>query len=196
MSERLVVATDKGGLDDQVSPVFGRAPTFTVVELEDGKPASTSVVANPHKDAPSGAGIQAAQLVAGKAPKAVLAGNFGPNVSGVLAQAGVEMLTVSGIPVSKAVEAYAAGNLGPSGGPSAPFADASEGGPGPAQMAGWGAGRGMGRAAGRGRGLGMGGGPTGPVQPEDPQALKNKVAQLESEIQEVKRKMTQLEGGA
>ncbi len=202
MSERLVVATGQGGLADQVSSVFGRAPTFTLVELQDGKVTDASVLPNPHKDAPSGAGIQAAQLMAGKAPRAVLAGNFGPNVSGVLSQAGVDMVPVSGMTVGDAVDAYLAGTLSASAGPSGETGSGPGGDPGSAQGMGRGAGRGMGRERGRGRGLGMGagvrdsaGGPAAPVQPEDPQVLKTKLGQLESELGEVKRKLSQLEGG-
>lgn len=202
MSERLAVATGEGGLQDQVSAVFGRAPTFTLVELQDGTVTDASVLPNPHKDAPSGAGIQAAQLVAGKAPLAVLAGNFGPNVSGVLSQAGVEMLPVSGMTVGEAVDAYVAGSLSASAGPSVAFGSGAGGSPGSAQGMGRGAGRGMGRGAGRGRALGMGGGmwgsaggPAAQVQPEDPEVLRTRLGQLESELEEVKRKLSQLEGG-
>ncbi len=194
MSERLVVATGQGGLEDQVSAVFGRAPTFTVVEIQDGKITDTSVIPNPHKDAPSGAGIQAAQLAASKTPRAVLAGNFGPNVSGVLSQAGVEMLPVSGITVGEAVDAYVAGSLSTSAGPSGAF--------GSGQGMGRGAGRGLGRGTGRGRGLGMGGGmwasaggPAAQGQPEDPEVLRTRLGQLESELEQVKGKLSQLEGG-
>jgi len=199
MNARLVVATGQGGLEDQVSTVFGRAPTYTVVELEEGKAVNTAVLPNPHKDAPSGAGIQAAQLVASKTPQAVLAGSFGPNVAGVLSQAGVQMLPVSGMTVGEAVEAYLAGRLSatvdvPSG---ATF------GSGRGQGMGRGAGRGMGRGAGGGRASGMAGGmwgnvdnPGAPVQPEDPQALKQKLTKMESELEQVKRKLAQFEGGA
>jgi hypothetical protein len=47
MKEIYVAATTTGGLEDQVSPVFGRAPTFTVVEVEDGKILGASVIDNP-----------------------------------------------------------------------------------------------------------------------------------------------------
>lgn len=202
MSERLVVATGQGGLEDQVSSVFGRAATFTVVEIEGGEVANASVLPNPHKDAPSGAGIQAAQLAAGKAPRAVLAGNFGPNVSGVFAQAGVDMLPVSGMTVGEAVDAYLAGSLSPSMAPAGGFASGPGGGPGSAQGMGRGAGRGMGRGMGRGQGQGMvagrgarTGGPEGTVPPEDPHVLRTKIGALESELSKVKRRLSELEGG-
>ncbi len=202
MSERLVVATGQGGLEDQVSTVFGRAPTFTIVEIEGGAVSHSSVLPNPHKDAPSGAGIQAAQFVAGKAPRAVLAGNFGPNVSGVLSEAGIEMVAVSGLPVSEAVDAYLAGSLSASAGPSGAFSSGSPAGLGSAQRIGRGGGRGMGRGMGRGQGQGMAagrgartGGPEGTVPPEDPHVLKTKIGALESELSKVKRRLSELEGG-
>lgn len=91
MKLTFVTATQTGGLSVQVCPNFGRAPTFIVVTVEGGAIVGQEVIQNPYQAAPSGAGIQAAQLVASHAPKAVFAGSFGPNASGVLAQTGVEL---------------------------------------------------------------------------------------------------------
>jgi predicted Fe-Mo cluster-binding NifX family protein len=110
---KILVATTKGGLEDQVCPTFGRAPTFTVVEVEDGRIGSVEVVPNPAASAAGGAGIQAAQWAANSGAKAVIAGNYGPNAAGVLAQAGVEMLSISGLTVREAVERYLKGELAP-----------------------------------------------------------------------------------
>lgn len=185
MSEIYVAATVTGGLDDQVSLVFGRAPTFTVVEVEDGKIIRASVIPNPHRNAPSGAGIQAAQLVAEKSPRAVFAGDFGPNVAGVLSQAGIEMIPISGVTVRQAVEQYLAGKLTPMPGPRI----------GPGMGRGMGYGAGMGRGMGRSR-LGFGP-PSGafPAPLEDVTALKERIGRLEAELSEVKRKLEALKGG-
>lgn len=144
---KIVVATTEGGLDDQVSPVFGRAQTFTVVEVEGEEIKGASVIQNPYVNAPGGAGIQAAQLVANEGPDSVIAGNFGPNVAGVLSQAGIEMYTAGGISVREAVRKYLKGELSP----------VAAGAPGPMPMYG-GMGMGMGMGMGRGRGgrMGMG----------------------------------------
>jgi len=56
---RIAVATTRGGLDDVVSPVFGRCSTFTLVDVEDGEVASHEVIQNPHAGAMGEAGIQA-----------------------------------------------------------------------------------------------------------------------------------------
>ncbi len=200
MNARLVVATGQGGLEDHVSPIFGRAATFTLVELEDGRVADVSVMRNPHQDAPSGAGTQAAQFVAEKRPQAVLAGNFGPNVSRVLSQAGVDMIAVSGMTVGEAAAACASGELSApkdaAQTPGAGVGDRSVGDVSPRR----GGGRGMGHGAGRDRGAGMEGAmrddaPFAPEEPVGPNLLKERVAQLESELQTVKRKLSELEGG-
>jgi predicted Fe-Mo cluster-binding NifX family protein len=143
MKLTFVAATQAGGRSDQVFPVFGRAPTFTVVTVEDGEFKDVEVIPNPYQSAPSGAGIQAAQLVASRAPKAAFAGNFGPNVAGVLSQAGVELVPASGMTVEQAVKAYLAGELSaqPLGAPG---------------LGSFGPGRGLGRGMGRGRSAGWG----------------------------------------
>jgi len=206
MKEIFIAATDRGGLEDLVSPIFGRAPTFTLVEVEDGKIQDVQVISNPYKDAPSGAGIQAAQLVASRGPRAVFAGNFGPNVSGVLSQAGVEMVPASGIPVREAVERYLQGELSSAPGGMAPGFGMGPG-MGRGMGRGGGMGRGMGRGAGMGRGMGYGqmgwgspyppGAPIPPGEPapaEDPNTLRDRISRLEEELSEIKRKLKELGG--
>ena len=58
---KIVVATTKGGLDDEVCSTFGRAPTFTVIDVEGSEIAHSTVQPNEHAEASAGAGIQAAQ---------------------------------------------------------------------------------------------------------------------------------------
>ncbi|MCD5408515.1 NifB/NifX family molybdenum-iron cluster-binding protein [Candidatus Bipolaricaulota bacterium] len=168
MKLTFVTATQTGGLSDQVCPNFGRAPTFTVVTVEDGSIVGHAVIQNPYQAAPSGAGIQAAQLVASHAPKAVFAGSFGPNASGVLAQAGIELVPISGMTVEQAVKAYLVGELSPQPG----------GGPG----------------AGFGPGMGMGRGRGPPPPPPDPEGLRERISRLENELAEIKRKLEELGG--
>ncbi len=180
MTRIFVAATDSGGPGDRVYPNFGRAPTFTVVEVEDGQIKRATVIDNPYASAPGGAGIQAAQLVAEKGAEAVFAGNFGPNASGVLAQAGVEMVPVAGLTVREAVEKYLKGELSPTGAP----------GPGGGFGPGMGRGRGMGRGAG---GYGPPPPPSGgPVEMEE---LRARLERLERELAEVHRKLEELKGG-
>lgn len=182
MKELIVVATTNGGLDDTVSPVFGRTPTFTLVEVEDGRIVGSQVVPNPFQAAAGGAGIQAAQFVAERRPRAVIAGNIGPNASGVLAQMGIDMVSAPGMRVRDAVEKYLRGEL-----PSGPT-----GGYGPGM--GYGPGRGMGRGYGRGWGAPPPPPPEGPSG-GSPEELKRKISELERELEEVRRKLDELKGG-
>lgn len=188
MKEIYIAATNRGGVDDQVSPVFGRARTFTVVEVEDGKILGASVVDNPFQGAPGGAGIRAAQFVAEKHPRAVFAGNFGPNVAEALAQAGIAMVPVTGLTVREAVEKYVRGELTPMAGPTL--------------GAGYGLGMGRGRGMGYGWGMGYGPGGYGPPPPPpapgeatEPEELRERIKRLERELAEIRRKLKELKGG-
>ena len=168
-------------------PNFGRAPTFTVFTVEEGAIVGHEVIQNPYQAAPSGAGIRAAQLVASHAPKAVFAGSFGPNASGVLAQAGIELVPASGMTVEQAVTAYLAGELSPQPG----------GGPAVGYGPGMGMGRGRGMGAGRSMrqgGMGMGAGWGPPPPPPDPEGLRERISRLENELAEIKRKLEELGG--
>ena len=116
---KIIVATNTGGLEDSVSPVFGRCQTFTVVDAEGNEIKRAKVVPNQFAAAVHGAGIQAAQWVANQGAKAVIAGNFGPNVMRILQQAGVEMVVSHGV-VREVVEKYLRGELISSSSPSSP----------------------------------------------------------------------------
>lgn len=173
MRELIVVATTEGGLEDTVSPVFGRAPTYTLVEVEGGRIVGAEVIRNPYQGAPGGAGIQAAQFVAQRSPRAVIAGNFGPSASGILAQAGIELVPAAGITVRDAVERYLRGELAPTIAPGPGF------------------------GMGRGRGWGIGYGPAGPPRgpSRGPEDLKGRIEGLERELKELKRKLDEIRKG-
>ncbi|MBT3294631.1 MAG: NifB/NifX family molybdenum-iron cluster-binding protein [Verrucomicrobia bacterium] len=111
-----VAVTSKGtGLDAQVDPRFGRCANFVIVETDD---MTCATVANDNMSAGGGAGIQSAQLVADKDAKVVLTGNCGPNAFRTLEAAGITVVTdVSGT-VCEAVEAYKAGSLSATDGPT------------------------------------------------------------------------------
>ena len=138
-------SSSSGGLEDTVSPVFGRARTFTIVELENGEIKNVTTIENPAVQLPGGAGIQTAQFIAEQGVTHVVAGNFGPNSSMILAQMGIEMIRMEGIKIKDAVEKIKSGEyqkfeIQPVPGPGAPV-----GGPGfgPRPGGGWGQGRGF-----------------------------------------------------
>jgi predicted Fe-Mo cluster-binding NifX family protein len=128
---KIAVTANGQDLEAPTSPIFGRCPTYIVVDTET---MQFEAVTNPALSAPGGAGIQAAQYITGLGVEAIITGNVGPNAYGVLSAAGVDVYLYNGGTVRQAVEAYNAGELQVQGGPS-----------GPAHA-------GMGRGGGRGRG--------------------------------------------
>jgi len=147
---KVVIATMKGGLDDVVSPVFGRCATYTIVETEGKEIKDVKTVENPSASATGGAGIKAAQFVANETAEYVVAGNFGPNAAAVLMQAGVKMIQAQGS-VKDTVDKIVSGELKPTDGPTVQTNFGKGFGRGQ------GGGRGMGRSGGRGGGMGRGG---------------------------------------
>jgi len=162
-----VASQGQGGLNDMVSPMFGRCPTFTIVEIENGEIKGVNVVPNQAAYAMQGAGIAAVQALANMGVNAILAGSFGPNAFAVCSQAGIQMIQVQpGTRVEDAVQSFISGKLRPVSAPTAPMHRGIGFAPGPPSVGagvGAGPGVGMGRGMGRGRGRmgGFGAGPGG-----------------------------------
>jgi len=93
-SGKVAVATASGGLDDVVSQMFARSPTFTLVEIRKGKIVDVKVISNKYVNNPSGVAIAVSQMLANLGVNVVIAGNFGPNAYRVLSQLGIKALTV------------------------------------------------------------------------------------------------------
>jgi len=108
---KIAFTTASGGMEDVVMPVFGRAPTFTIVEIEGKDVKATNIIENPAFNASGGAGVQAAQLLINEGVKAVVSGNYGPNAAIILKQAGIELYVGSGMKVRDALNAYLSGTL-------------------------------------------------------------------------------------
>ncbi len=137
---KIAATTVKGGLDDTIIDIFGRAPYFTIVEVDNGKILDVEVVKNDNAAASGGAGIAAAQLMIEKGVSSVLTGRVGPNAFNVLSSAGINVYDAAGLKVRDAIEKLLNGEL-------ETVASPGKGG---------GMGRGMGRGRGGGRGMGRG----------------------------------------
>jgi predicted Fe-Mo cluster-binding NifX family protein len=105
---KVAVSSTGNGLDSQVDPRFGRCSTFIIVDTET---MQAEAVPNSSIGAAHGAGIGAAQAVAGVGVKAVLTGHVGPNAHMALSQAGVKTYIGASGTVRQAVEAYKRGEL-------------------------------------------------------------------------------------
>lgn len=110
----LIPTQSNGGLDDLVSPVFARAPTFTIVEVEGKEIKKTEIETNAAASGFGGAGIQAAQFAANKGVNVIITGSIGPNASMVLNQSGIKVATgFDGMKVRDAIENYLKGKDNP-----------------------------------------------------------------------------------
>ena len=95
---------EKGGLNDIVYDKFGRAPTFTIVEVEGNNVRNVKVVKNPGYTASSGAGVKAVQKLVDENVDVVVSGNFGPNSLVALQEIGIKTVSLSGIRVEEALK--------------------------------------------------------------------------------------------
>lgn len=113
---KIALATQQGGLEDEISQIVGRTPTFTIVTLENDTISDTEVIQNQFSGARSGAGIQAAQMLSDKGIDGIIGGNFGPNLAKVFNQSGVSMYQYQGGTVKEAIRQLIEGNLTETGG--------------------------------------------------------------------------------
>lgn len=105
---KVVVTATGTSLNSALDPRFGRCSYFALVETDD---MSVEAVKNPCMSLGGGAGIQAAQFLAGKDVRFVLTGNCGPNAYRALSAAGIQVVTGCSGTVADAVERFKAGKL-------------------------------------------------------------------------------------
>jgi predicted Fe-Mo cluster-binding NifX family protein len=114
---KIAVTASGEGLDAPASPVFGRCQWYVLVDTET---MEVETLANPALAASGGAGVQAAQHIAGLGIQAVVTGNVGPNAYQVLNAAGVAVYLYTEGSVRQAIEALQAGQLSLASGATAP----------------------------------------------------------------------------
>lgn len=95
-------------LDAQLDPRFGRCQYFVIVESETMK---IETIPNVALNAPSGAGIQAAQIMANKEVEVIITGNVGPNAFQALSATGIKIVTGASGTVREVIEKYKRGEL-------------------------------------------------------------------------------------
>ena len=90
---RVAVPTKgRGGLDDVVSQVFGRANTFTLIDIEKRTIRNSKVLKNPAVSYQHGAGPIVVKMLLDEGVNIVVATEFGPGVSTLLDQHKVRKL--------------------------------------------------------------------------------------------------------
>jgi len=93
------------GVKDVVSEVFGKAKTFTVIEISDDNVISAEVVENPAVKYKHGAGPIVVKMLVDMGVTAVAARESGPGASTLLEQHNIDRFEVkAGISVEEAVK--------------------------------------------------------------------------------------------
>jgi len=103
---KIAIATNKGGLNDTIADRFGRAETFTIVEVDDKtyEVKRTYIVENPGARAGSGAGVRAVQKLIDEGVSIVIGPNPGPNAYMALEQSGIQIHVYTGLTAGEALE--------------------------------------------------------------------------------------------
>lgn len=82
------------GLEDVISEVFGKAKTFTIVDVENGEVKNVQVVDNPAASYEYGAGPVAVKTLADLKVTLVISGQLGPGASSLLEHYGINHFSV------------------------------------------------------------------------------------------------------
>ena len=112
---KICVTASGNTLDALIDPRFGRCSYFVIVDSEN---MQFEVIQNMASGATVGAGIQAAQTIAGKGVKVLITGNVGPNAFQALSAAGIKIVTGASGTVREVVEKYKRAELSETGAPT------------------------------------------------------------------------------
>jgi predicted Fe-Mo cluster-binding NifX family protein len=85
---KIAITATTGDLESEFDPRFGRGANFVIVDADTQE---WQAYPNAALNASGGAGIQAAQFVAGHGVQVVISGDFGPKAYSALAAAGIQM---------------------------------------------------------------------------------------------------------
>ena len=88
-----IATVGEKGLGDKVSETFGRASTYTIVEVRDEKIIDVKILRNPAASYEHGAGPIVAKMLIDEGVNLVVAGEIGPGVSSILEHHNVEKVT-------------------------------------------------------------------------------------------------------
>ncbi len=95
ISYRVAVPTGKkGGLEDYVSDVFGRAETFTIIDIQGGGVRNVEVLQNPAVAYKHGAGPIVVKTLVDLSVDMVFSGEIGPGAESLLEHHDVDWVKV------------------------------------------------------------------------------------------------------
>ncbi len=105
---KICVTSHGNTLGAKVDLRFGRCRYFVIIETET---MEFEAIENPNVSAMGGAGVQSAQLIAGKNVSALITGNLGPNAFEALKKTGIELITGASGNIEEMVDKYKKGEL-------------------------------------------------------------------------------------
>lgn len=92
---RIAVPTKRyDGLENIVSEVFGKAKTFTIVDVENGEVKNVQIVDNPTSSYDYGSGPVAVKTLADLKVNLVVAAELGPGATGLLDHLNIRKISV------------------------------------------------------------------------------------------------------
>jgi predicted Fe-Mo cluster-binding NifX family protein len=86
---KIAITSTGNTLESQIDERFGRCAFFVIYDIET---KATEFIPNPHKDAESGAGPAAVQLVASRGVSKIVAGEFGMKIKSLLDSLKIQMI--------------------------------------------------------------------------------------------------------
>ena len=106
---KIAITATNDSPDAEVDPRFGRAQHFAICETDSN---TVDFVNNEQNlNAPSGAGIQAAQNVIATGAQVVITGNCGPKAFKTLSSAGIKIVVGATGTVKEVFEKFSSGEL-------------------------------------------------------------------------------------
>jgi predicted Fe-Mo cluster-binding NifX family protein len=105
---KIAISAQGADLDARTSDVFGRAPTFILLDTETG---AFEALANPAMEQRGGAGTFAAQFVLRQGAEGVLSSALGPNALRVFEAAGVPVYQTPQCTIRAAIDMFKSDRL-------------------------------------------------------------------------------------
>jgi len=100
-----IPTTGNKKLNDKISEFFGKTPTFTIIDLVDGKVEKIKVTKNPASAYQYGSGPIAVKVLVDSKVNAVVVGKIGPGASTLLKQHKIQEIKAKpGVKVAEALE--------------------------------------------------------------------------------------------
>jgi predicted Fe-Mo cluster-binding NifX family protein len=104
---KICVTTKDKGPEAGTDPHLGRCKYFMFVDTDS---LQTEFADNPYAAASQGAGVQAAQYIAGRGVDVLICGNPGPNSMSVMEAAGIKIVKLPEMKAMEAVQAFLGNN--------------------------------------------------------------------------------------